>query len=116
MLCGNASGYGNVQTARLAMATLNLSACSVADSCKRPYKPTRHQEIIMKNIRQSTAGIVIVSAVLGLSGCSGMSTQTRNTAIGAGVGGVAGSVLTNGSTLGTVGGAAAGGLIGNQVK
>jgi hypothetical protein len=25
-------------------------------------------------------------------------------------------VLTNGSTLGTVGGAAAGGLIGNQVK
>jgi osmotically inducible lipoprotein OsmB len=78
--------------------------------------PTGDQEIIMKNIRQSTAGIVIISAVLGLSGCSGMSTQTRNTAIGAGVGGVAGSVLTNGSTLGTVGGAAAGGLIGNQVK
>ena len=57
----------------------------------------------MKTITQSTAGIVIISAVLGLSGCSG-------------VGGVAGSVLTNGSTLGTVGGAAAGGLIGNQVK
>ena len=77
---------------------------------------TRYQETIMKNIRQSTAGIILISAVLGLSGCSGMSTQTRNTAIGAGVGGVAGSVLTNGSTLGTVGGAAAGGLIGNQVK
>ena len=70
----------------------------------------------MKNLRQSTTAIVIISAVLGLSGCSGMSTQTRNTAIGAGVGGVTGSVLTNGSTLGTVGGAAAGGLIGNQVK
>lgn len=70
----------------------------------------------MKDIRHSIAGIVVFSAVLGLSGCSGMSTQTRNTAIGAGVGGVAGSVLTNGSTLGTVGGAAAGGLIGNQVK
>lgn len=70
----------------------------------------------MKKIRQSTAGIIFIGAVLGLSGCSGMSTQTRNTAIGAGVGGVAGSVLTNGSTLGTVGGAAAGGLIGNQVK
>jgi osmotically inducible lipoprotein OsmB len=78
--------------------------------------PSGDQEFIMKNIRQSTAGIVIVSALLGLSGCSGMSPQTRNTAIGAGVGGVAGSVLTNGSTLGTVGGAAAGGLIGNQVK
>ena len=70
----------------------------------------------MKSRMQSAAGMVLVSAALVLSGCSGMSTQTRNTAIGAGVGGVAGSVLTNGSTLGTVGGAAAGGLIGNQVK
>ena len=70
----------------------------------------------MTNRMQSTAGMVLISAALALSGCSGMSTQTRNTAIGAGVGGVAGSVLTNGSTLGTVGGAAAGGLIGNQVK
>jgi len=31
------------------------------------------------------------------------------------VGGVAGSVLSNGSGLGTVGGAAVGGVIGNQV-
>lgn len=54
--------------------------------------------------------------IVGLSGCSGMSTQQKNTAIGAGVGGVAGSVLTGGSTLGTVGGAAVGGVIGNQVK
>ena len=74
------------------------------------------KEIVMKSRMQSAAGMVLVSAALVLSGCSGMSTQTRNTAIGAGVGGVAGSVLTNGSTLGTVGGAAAGGLIGNQVK
>jgi osmotically inducible lipoprotein OsmB len=58
----------------------------------------------------------LVATLLGLGGCSGMSTQDRNTAIGAGVGGVAGSVLTNGSALGTVGGAAAGGLIGRQVK
>jgi osmotically inducible lipoprotein OsmB len=70
----------------------------------------------MKKTIQSAPGIVILSALLGLAGCSGMSPQTRNTAIGAGVGGVAGSVLTNGSALGTVGGAAAGGLIGNQVK
>jgi osmotically inducible lipoprotein OsmB len=62
------------------------------------------------------ASTVMVIAMLGLGACSGMTTQDRNTAIGAGVGGVAGSVLTNGSTLGTVGGAVAGGLVGRQVK
>lgn len=55
-----------------------------------------------------------MAVVLGLSGCSGMSTQTRNTAIGAGVGGVAGHVLTDGSTIGTIGGAAVGGFIGHK--
>lgn len=70
----------------------------------------------MKTIKQSTAAILVISAVLGLSGCSGMSPQTRNTAIGAGVGGVAGNVLTGGSAVGTVGGAAVGGLIGNQAR
>jgi uncharacterized protein YcfJ len=39
--------------------------------------------------------------------------ETRNTVIGAGVGGVAGAVLSNGDPWATVGGAAAGGLIGN---
>jgi osmotically inducible lipoprotein OsmB len=77
---------------------------------------TRPKEISMKPIKQSIAGVVVATALVGLSGCSGMSPQTRNTAIGAGVGGVAGHVLTNGSTLGTVGGAAAGGLIGHEVK
>jgi osmotically inducible lipoprotein OsmB len=45
-----------------------------------------------------------------------MSRQDRNTVIGAGGGAVAGSVLTGGSALGTVGGAAVGGYIGNQVS
>jgi osmotically inducible lipoprotein OsmB len=44
-----------------------------------------------------------------------MSTRDKNTAIGAGVGGVAGAVLTRGGTLGTLGGAAIGGVIGNQI-
>jgi len=57
-----------------------------------------------------------VAALLGLSACAGMSTQDRNTAVGAGVGAVAGSVLTGGSGIGTVGGAAVGGVIGNQVS
>jgi len=48
-------------------------------------------------------------------GCSGMSTRDRDTAIGAGVGGVAGYVITDGSAVGTIGGAAVGGLIGNQI-
>lgn len=58
-----------------------------------------------------------ISAVVAtmLLGCSGMSTRDKDTAIGAGVGGVAGAVLTGGSTIGTVGGAAVGGIIGNQV-
>lgn len=45
-----------------------------------------------------------------------MSKRDRNTAIGAGVGAIGGSVLTNGSGLGTLGGAAVGGIIGHQVE
>jgi hypothetical protein len=41
--------------------------------------------------------------LLGVGGCSGMSTRDKDTAIGAGVGGVAGAVLTGGSAVGTVG-------------
>lgn len=61
------------------------------------------------------AVIALAFAMLGLGGCSGMSTRDQDTAIGAGIGAVGGAVLTGGSTLGTVGGAAVGGLIGNQV-
>jgi osmotically inducible lipoprotein OsmB len=50
-----------------------------------------------------------------LTACGGMTRQQQNTAIGAGVGAVGGSVLTGGSTIGTLGGAAVGGIIGNQV-
>lgn len=56
-----------------------------------------------------------LTLVVGLTACSGMSTQERNTAIGAGAGAVGGAVLTGGSTAGTLGGAAIGGVIGNQV-
>jgi osmotically inducible lipoprotein OsmB len=55
-------------------------------------------------------------ALASLAGCAEMSVRDRNTAIGAAVGGVAGSVLSNGSGVGTVGGAAVGGYIGNQMK
>lgn len=51
------------------------------------------------------------------TGCStwdGMSKREKSVAIGAGVGGLAGAVITNGGILGTVGGAAIGGVIGEQ--
>jgi osmotically inducible lipoprotein OsmB len=53
--------------------------------------------------------------MLGMVGCSGMSTRDKYTVGGAGVGAVGGALLTGGSTLGTVGGAAVGGVVGNQV-
>lgn len=60
------------------------------------------------------AGILVL--LVGLGACSNMSRQDQNTAIGAGAGAIGGSVLTGGSTAGTLGGAAIGGIIGNQVK
>ena len=69
----------------------------------------------MKTIQRLTVSTIAVAVLLGLGGCSGMSTRDKNTAIGAGIGAVGGAVLTGGSTVGTVGGAAVGGLIGNQV-
>ena len=60
--------------------------------------------------------LAVACLLLSLAGCGEMTPRERNTAIGAAVGGVAGSILTNGSGVGTVGGAAVGGVIGNQVK
>jgi len=57
----------------------------------------------------------MASIALSFTACGSMSTRDKNTAVGAAIGGVAGSVLTGGSTTGTVGGAAVGGVIGNQV-
>jgi len=57
-----------------------------------------------------------LSMALGLAGCSGMSRQGKNTAIGAGVGAAGGAILTGGSAVGTVGGAAVGGIIGHEIS
>ena len=69
----------------------------------------------MKTIQQIVTTTAAIALIACLGACSGMSTRDRDTAIGAGIGGVAGAVLTNGSAVGTVGGAAVGGVIGNQV-
>ncbi|WP_038913783.1 osmotically-inducible lipoprotein OsmB [Dickeya zeae] len=66
---------------------------------------------INKKFTTTVLAMVLVST---LAGCAGMNKRQRNTAIGAGIGAVGGAVLTNGSALGTVGGAAVGGIIGHQ--
>ncbi|ABE48926.1 glycine zipper 2TM domain-containing protein [Methylobacillus flagellatus] len=59
--------------------------------------------------------MIWILLVIMMSGCSGLSTRQKNAATGAAVGGVAGAVLTGGSSFGTVGGAAIGGVIGHGV-
>lgn len=59
--------------------------------------------------------ILILIAASGCATWEGMSAREKSAAIGAGVGGVAGAVVTDGGILGTVGGAAIGGVIGDQV-
>ncbi|MDD5176376.1 MAG: glycine zipper 2TM domain-containing protein [Sterolibacterium sp.] len=70
----------------------------------------------MKSIQKFALSAVTAAMLIGLSGCSGMTAQEKNTAIGAGVGAIGGSVLTGGSTVGTVGGAVVGGAIGHEVN
>jgi osmotically inducible lipoprotein OsmB len=71
---------------------------------------------IINTLQRYALSAVAAAMLLGLGACSGMSTQDKNTAIGAGVGAVGGAVLTGGGVLGTVGGAAVGGVIGHEVK
>lgn len=70
----------------------------------------------MHHLTPSTRSLALSLAVLALSACSGMTQQEKNTAIGAGVGAIGGSILTGGSTAGAVGGAAVGGVIGHEVN
>lgn len=66
-------------------------------------------------MKRFAAAALAVTLVASLSACSNWSKRDRNTAIGAGAGALGGAVLTDGSALGTVGGAAVGGVIGHQV-
>jgi osmotically inducible lipoprotein OsmB len=70
----------------------------------------------MNKMKSLATRIAMIAIMLDLTACAGMSTHDKNTAIGAGAGAVIGAVLTGGSSVGTVGGAAVGGVIGNQVK
>jgi len=70
----------------------------------------------MKTMQRFALSTVAAAMFLGLGGCAGMSEQDKSTAIGAGVGAIGGSVLTGGSAVGTVGGAAVGGVIGHEIN
>ena len=69
----------------------------------------------MKILQKFAIATAATTLLLGLSGCTGLSSQERSTVIGAGAGAVGGAILTGGSPLGTVGGAAVGGVIGHEV-
>ena len=69
----------------------------------------------MKTMKNISGSALALALLIGLGGCSSMSTRDKSTAVGAGVGAVAGAVLTGGSGIGPAGGAAVGGVIGNQV-
>jgi osmotically inducible lipoprotein OsmB len=64
---------------------------------------------------KSFIALCAVAGVVALSGCSGMGRgETVGTAGGAAAGGLVGSAVTGGSTLGTLGGAAIGGFSGHE--
>lgn len=69
----------------------------------------------MKTLRNYAIGAAVMIAFLSLGGCADMTKQQKSTAIGAGAGAVGGHVLTGGSTAGTIGGAAVGGVVGHEV-
>lgn len=70
----------------------------------------------MKTLNKFAFSAVAAVMLLGLVGCSGMSQQGQNTAVGAGIGAVGGAILTGGSAVGTVGGAAVGGVVGHEIS
>jgi osmotically inducible lipoprotein OsmB len=70
-----------------------------------------------RTIMARARAVIATSAIaLGLGACASLSPKDQNTAIGASAGAIGGAVLTNGSAMGTLGGAAIGGFIGNTIE
>lgn len=65
-----------------------------------------------KNMVRVLTILLAGATLLTATGCADMTARQRNTAIGAGVGGLAGAALIGGPGA-TLGGAALGGLVGN---
>ena len=69
----------------------------------------------MNSLEKVVLGTSAVSLLLALNARKGMSLRGKSIAVATGIGGLAGSILTAGSAMGSVGGAAIGSLIGNQM-
>ncbi|HCZ15817.1 MAG TPA: prenyltransferase [Candidatus Accumulibacter sp.] len=69
----------------------------------------------MKTIRRVAFSSLAAAVLFGLGACADMSAQDKNTSIDAGAGALGVSNLPDGSTVGTVGGAPVGGVIGHEV-
>ncbi len=67
----------------------------------------------MSTLRTLSTFLATSALAIGLAGCGNLSQRDRSTITGAGVGALGGAVL--GGTAATVGGAAVGAVIGNQV-
>ena len=65
-------------------------------------------------MKYAIALVLACATTIGLSGCSSKG-ETIGTVGGAVAGGAIGSAATGGSTIGTVGGAVVGGVVGNEV-
>ena len=86
------------------MSTLSPSV-AVSAVQVRPWRPLRRIGAVL---------LVVLLALLMADGAFARDNKKkRNTLIGVGIGAVGGALLTNGDVWGTVGGAAAGGVIGN---
>ncbi len=68
------------------------------------------------SLTRTSGTAMLTIAALAMTACAGMTQQEKNTAIGAGVGAIGGAILTGGSTTGTLGGAAVGGVVGHEVN
>jgi len=80
------------------------------------HEKNSHEWIYMINKPRSLNALIVTVSSVVMMGCAGMTEQEKATAIGAGVGAIGGSILTGGSTSGTIGGAAVGGVIGHEIK
>lgn len=67
----------------------------------------------MKLTRRNRAAAGIAAALLAMTPAVALANKTGNTLLGAGIGALGGALISDGDTWGTIGGAVAGGVIGN---
>lgn len=80
-------------------------------------KTTQRWILHLSHFSRKAAPVLVGAALVGtLAGCGGMTPrESRNTAVGAGVGALGGALISGGDLGTTVGGAVVGGVIGNVI-